>query len=68
MDNQTIRKKGNNVIFIARPCDLPTYRHVINIFIYYQTGQLQIVQTNDAISSNFQGEAYGEQIRDFGNV
>ncbi|XP_049870750.1 lachesin-like isoform X2 [Pectinophora gossypiella] len=28
-------------------------------------GQLQIIQSNEAISSNFQGEAYGEQIRDF---
>ncbi|XP_072929196.1 lachesin-like isoform X2 [Epargyreus clarus] len=28
-------------------------------------GQLQIVRTSDAVSSNFQGVAYGEQIRDF---
>ncbi|XP_041968128.1 lachesin-like isoform X2 [Aricia agestis] len=28
-------------------------------------GQLQVVQASDAISSTFQGEAYGEQIRDF---
>lgn len=32
------------------------------------TGQLQIFQSNEAISSTFQGEAYGEQIRDFGNT
>lgn len=25
-----------------------------------------VVQSSDALSSNFQGEAYGEQIRDFG--
>lgn len=30
------------------------------------SGQAQVVQSSDAVSSNFQGEAYGEQIREFG--
>lgn len=39
-----------------------------NLLIALFAGQLQIVQTSDAVSSTFQGEAFGEQIRDFGNV
>ncbi|XP_045767884.1 lachesin-like isoform X4 [Maniola jurtina] len=42
-----------------------TLKSVLDNQTIRKKGQLQIVQTNDAVSSTFQGEAFGEQIRDF---
>ncbi|CAG9579788.1 unnamed protein product [Danaus chrysippus] len=42
-----------------------TQKSVLDNQTIRKKGQLQISQRNDAISSTFQGEAYGEQIRDF---
>ncbi|XP_032516062.2 lachesin-like isoform X2 [Danaus plexippus] len=42
-----------------------TQKSVLDNQTIRKKGQLQIAQRNDAISSTFQGEAYGEQIRDF---
>ncbi|CAK1579354.1 unnamed protein product [Parnassius mnemosyne] len=42
-----------------------TQKSVLDNQTIRKKGQLPIIETNDAITSNFQGEAYGEQIRDF---
>ncbi|CAH0723755.1 unnamed protein product, partial [Brenthis ino] len=42
-----------------------TQKSVLDNQTIRKKGQLQIYQANDAVSSTFQGEAYGEQIRDF---
>ncbi|CAG4970644.1 unnamed protein product [Parnassius apollo] len=42
-----------------------TQKSILDNQTIRKKGQLSIIETNDAITSNFQGEAYGEQIRDF---
>ncbi|XP_068623368.1 neurotrimin-like isoform X2 [Battus philenor] len=42
-----------------------TQKSILDNQTIRKKGQLQNTQTNDAITSNFQGEVYGEQIRDF---
>ncbi|CAH2040511.1 unnamed protein product, partial [Iphiclides podalirius] len=42
-----------------------TQKSVLDNQTIRKKGQLPIIQTNDAITSNFQGEVYGEQIREF---
>ncbi|KAG6441364.1 hypothetical protein O3G_MSEX001760 [Manduca sexta] len=42
-----------------------TQKTVLDNQTIRKKGQTQLAQTDDAISSNFQGEAYGEQIREF---
>ncbi|XP_046967252.1 neurotrimin-like isoform X1 [Vanessa cardui] len=42
-----------------------TQKSILDNQTIRKKGQPQIVQTNDAVSSTFQGVAFGEQIRDF---
>ncbi|XP_013173882.1 PREDICTED: neurotrimin-like isoform X2 [Papilio xuthus] len=42
-----------------------TQKSILDNQTIRKKGQLPNIQNNDAITSNFQGEAYGEQIRDF---
>ncbi|VVC87432.1 unnamed protein product [Leptidea sinapis] len=42
-----------------------TQKSILDNQTIRKKGQPQIIQTSDAVSSTFQGEAYGEQIRDF---
>ncbi|KPJ19411.1 Neurotrimin, partial [Papilio machaon] len=42
-----------------------TQKSILDNQTIRKKGQLANIQNNDAITSNFQGEAYGEQIRDF---
>ncbi|KAJ2947476.1 hypothetical protein O0L34_g17261 [Tuta absoluta] len=49
----------------APPSAFTTMKTVLDNQTIRKKGQLQIVESSNAVSSNFQGEAYGEQIRDF---
>ncbi|XP_028030170.1 lachesin-like isoform X2 [Bombyx mandarina] len=49
----------------APPSAFTTQRTVLDNQTIRKKGDAQMIQNSDAITSNFQGEAYGEQIRDF---